>query len=182
MLIKLLDLTEGNSHPFGNVMGREVFNKMQKQLDDHSAAQIIEVSLEGIIATDSSFPRESVISLAKLLRGEKWFFLSHFDSVDLIDNWDYAAKAKQQSLVLVSGKEVKVLGPDVKKSTYDLLNFVMKQKGVSTAAVAKGLDISVQNASTRLKKLAGEGLIMRSEAVSLTGGIEYLYSSPHNPA
>lgn len=178
MLVKLLDLTEGNSHPFGNILGREVFKRLQGVVDAHPGCKSFEVSLDGVIATDSSFPRESVIALAKQLRGERWFYITHVSSLDLIDNWDYAAKAKQQSLILISNTETRVIGPDVKSATKELLDFVLSQKCVSTANVAKALGISVQNASTRLKKLANEGLITRTEASSSTGGIEFLYSGP----
>ena len=178
MLVKLFDLTDNNDHPFGNVLGREVFKRLQSVVDANPSSKSFEVSLEGIVATDSSFPRESVIALAKQLRGEKWFYISNAGSPDLIDNWDYAALAKQQSLLLVSDKETRIIGPNAKTSTRELLDFVVHQEGVSTANVAKALGISVQNASTRLKKLANEGLSIRSETSSPTGGIEFLYSGP----
>lgn len=180
MLVKLLDLTQGNTHPFGNVLGREVFKRLQSVVDSHPVKQAFEVSLEGIIATDSSFPRESVISLAKQLRGEKWFYITHMTSPDLVDNWDYAAKAKQQPLVLIDKNGTPtVIGLDASGATRDMLNLVLAQKGISTANVARALDISVQNASTRLKKLADEGLVIRLEVSAITGGIEYIYSGPH---
>lgn len=180
MLVKLLDLTENNSHPYGNILGRGVFNRLQDIVDTHVGSRSFEISLEGIVATDASFPRESIISLAKQLREEKWFYITHVNSLDLIDNWDYAAKAKQQSLILISDKETRIIGPNAKTSAKELLDFVLsqKEKGVSTANVAKALGISVQNASTRLKKLSNEGLIMRSEVSSLTGGIEFIYLGP----
>jgi len=178
MLVKLLELTDNNDHPFGNVLGRDVFKRLQNVVDANPGRQSFEISLEGVVATDSSFPRESVIALAKQLRGEKWFYISNAGSLDLIDNWDYAALAKQQSLILVTDGEVRVIGPKAKTSTRELLDYVLRQKGVSTATVARALGISVQNASTRLKKLANEGLIIRSEASSPTGGIEFLYSGP----
>lgn len=178
MLVKLLELTENNDHPFGNVQGREVFKRLQSVVDANPSSKSFEISLEGVVATDSSFPRESVIALAKQLRGEKWFYITHVNSLDLIDNWDYAATAKQQSLILISDKETRVIGPDAKTSTRELLDFIISQRWASTANVAKALGISVQNASTRLKKLSNEGLLIRSEASSLTGGIEFIYSAP----
>ncbi|HHC6614286.1 TPA: winged helix-turn-helix transcriptional regulator [Vibrio parahaemolyticus] len=180
MLVKLLELTDNNDHPFGNVLGREVFKQLQTVVDENPISKSFEISLEGIVATDSSFPRESVIALAKQLRGEKWFYITHVNSLDLIDNWNYAAIAKQQSLILISNKETQIIGPEAKTSTRELLDFVLSRKGVSTANVAKTLGISVQNASTRLKKLSNEGLIMRTEASSPTGGIEFLYTGPQN--
>ena len=97
--IKLRELTE-DDHPFGNEQGRLVRNKLQLLIEKHLSETIYEVSLEGIKATDASFPRESVFSLVKQLKGERWFFLSHFSSDDLVDNWDYAARAKDIQLVV----------------------------------------------------------------------------------
>lgn len=179
MKIKLLELTENNDHPFGNILGREVFKRLQSFVDLYPNSKSFEISLEGIIATDSSFPRESVIALAKQLCGEKYFFITDANSVDLIDNWHYAAIAKQQSLIVMLAKEVRIIGPEAKNSTKSLLDIVLNQNGASTANVAKALNISVQNASTRLKKLVSEGLIMRTEVSSLTGGIEFIYTGPN---
>lgn len=179
MKVKLLELTENNNHPFGNVLGREVFKRLQNVVDSNPGCKSFEISLEGIVATDSSFPRESVIALAKQLCGEKYFFITDVSSTDLIDNWDYAAIAKQQSMIVVLAGEVRVIGPEAKSSTKALLDVVLGRNGVSTANVAKSLNISVQNASTRLKKLSSEGVIMRSEVSSPTGGIEFIYSGPN---
>jgi hypothetical protein len=179
MIVKLIDLTDGNTHPFGNIIGRQTFRRLQEFVDTHARTSFFEVSLEGIEATDSSFPRESVISLAKQFRGEKWFYLSNFSSVDLIDNWDYAAKAKLQPLLVVTTNGAQIIGPEIKGSAKELLDFVVSQNNTTTANVAKELKISVQNASTRLKRLTEEGYIIRSEETSLTGGIEYIYSAPH---
>ena len=177
IMIKLLDFTEGKDHLFGNVQGREVFKKLLDFIDSHPTQKIFEVSLEGIKATDASFPRESVISLAKQLRGEKWFFITNFDTSDLIDNWDYAAKAKEQPIAIsTDSSKPSVIGPEQKSAAWELLNFLFKNDSATTALVAKDLNISVQNASTRLKKLVNEGLIYRSEEVAPSGGIEYLYN------
>lgn len=178
MKVKLLELTDNNDHPFGNVLGREVFKRLQSVVDSHPGCKSFEISLEGIVATDSSFPRESVIALAKQLCGEKYFFITDVSSADLIDNWDYAAIAKQQSLVVLLADEVRIIGPEAKNSTKALLDVVLSRDGASTANVAKALNISVQNASTRLKKLVSEGVIMRSEVSSPTGGIEFIYTGP----
>ncbi|KAA0851290.1 winged helix-turn-helix domain-containing protein, partial [Enterobacter hormaechei] len=85
----------------------------------------------------------------------------------------------QQSMIVVLAGGVRVIGPEAKSSTKALLDVVLGRNGVSTANVAKSLNISVQNASTRLKKLSSEGVIMRSEVSSPTGGIEFIYSGPN---
>lgn len=55
MKVKLLELTENNNHPFGNVLGREVFKRLQNVVDSNHGCKSFEISLEGIVATDSSF-------------------------------------------------------------------------------------------------------------------------------
>ena len=175
-MIKLVDYTGGNTHPFGNMQGREARNKLLDYIESVSD-RVFEISLEGIEATDASFPRESVISLVKQLRGERWFYLTGFNSVDLIDNWDYAAKAKQQSVLVWDGDVPKFIGPELNPATRQLLLYVLQHGSVTTANVAKGLSISVQNASTRLKKLASEGLVLRQEETALSGGKEFIYGS-----
>ncbi|WP_314339931.1 helix-turn-helix domain-containing protein [Acinetobacter guillouiae] len=179
MIIKLLELTDGNTHPFGNIIGRKTLQRFQEVIDSCPACFVFEISLEGIEATDSSFPRESVVSLVKQFREEKWFYLSHFSSVDLIDNWDYAAKAKLQPILIVEPTGARFIGPELNGATKDLLDFVVSHQNVTTSNLAKELNISVQNASTRLKRLVAEGYLIRSEEPSITGGIEYLYSAPH---
>jgi len=175
-MIKLVDFTGGNTHPFGNVQGREALRKLLDYVDSITDS-VIEVSLEGIEATDASFPRESVISMAKQLRGEKWFYLTGFCSADLLDNWDYGAKAKQQSLLVWDGSTPDYIGPELNSSTRQLLQYVLQHGCVTTASVAKGTGISVPNASTRLKKLVNEGLVLREEETAPSGGKEFIYKA-----
>lgn len=183
LMIKLFDLTEENHHPYGNTMGRKVFRKLWDFVDSHPTQQVFEVSLEGITATDASFPRESVISLAKQLRGEKWFFITHFNSNkdqvdnDLVANWDYAAIAKGQPIVTWNEGKASVIGPKPKSAAQELLNYLFDRGSATTANVAKDLDMTVQNASTKLKKLVVEGLIYRTEETATSGGIEFTYNS-----
>jgi len=173
--LRLIDLTEGNSHPFGNTKGRQVFTALHDQISAYPDTQIFEISLKGILATDASFPRESVISVAKQLRGEKWFCLTDFDSQDLLDNWDYAASAKQQPIVVWEDDGYKLIGSNLKPSGVELFDCVISSDYITTAEVARKLNISVQNASTRLKKLMNDGIIMRLEDTADSGGVEFIY-------
>src|SRR5882757_115161 len=110
MRVKLRDFTE-TSQPFGNVQGKDVYRKLSDFIGNHTNTSVFGISLQGIEATDASFPRESVISVAKLYRGEKGLFLEHLDDRDLIDNWRYAAQAKEQPLVIWRGDSFEVIGP-----------------------------------------------------------------------
>src|ERR1700730_13240048 len=100
MTINLADITGKQKFLSGNELGRAVFRKLQQEVDAHPGESIFGISLKGIEATDASFPRESVISLVKLFAGEKGFFLQDFGSADLLDNWKYAADAKNQPVIV----------------------------------------------------------------------------------
>ncbi|EIM98154.1 hypothetical protein WQE_25498 [Paraburkholderia hospita] len=174
--IRLLELTE-TSQPFGNVQGKEVYRRLSEEIDQHADVAVFGISLEGIEATDASFPRESVVSVAKHYRGEKGLFLVDIDDRDLVDNWKYACQAKEQPLVIWRGDSFEPIGPDMSSSSRELLNYVLEHKCVLASHVAADLDLSVQNASTRLKRLVADGYILRTEDIASTGGIEYKYTA-----
>ena len=174
MIIKLRDFTK-DAHPFGNVQGKDVFHKLMKLVDSLPSCNVFGISLDGIEATDASFPRESVMALARFYRGEKSFYLIDITDQDLIDNWNYAAEAKEQPLVIWSGNKYKVIGPEMTKGTRDVVEFVLENGSVTTASISAAFGISIPNASTRLKKLYSAGYITRTEEAAESGGREFIY-------
>jgi len=174
--INLRDFTNSD-HPFGNIQGREVYRKLVEFIDKHATQSIFGISLQEIKATDASFPRESVISIAKQYCGEKGFYLEGIKDRDLIDNWNYAAAAKKQPLVIWNDDDYELIGPEVSSSIRTLLDYIFKNQEVTAARVSNDLDMSVQNASTKLKKLATQGFVMRCEESAESGGVEYIYRS-----
>ncbi len=175
--IDLFDLTK-TDFPHGNVTGKDVYRQLIDLIESAPAFRMVEVSLANIIATDASFPRESVIAAAKHFRSEKGIFLVGMKDRDMVDNWKYAASAKDQPLfVWHDSGAFEIIGPDITNSTAELLSYIVKNGQVSTSKVALDLGLSVQNASTRLKKLYTQGYILRSEVVAESGGVEYCYES-----
>lgn len=171
--MRLRDFTI-DDHPFGNKQGRETLSKLSNYVDDNPS-DIYEISLEGIVATDASFPRESVISLVKMNKGEKGFYLTGSFSKDLLDNWHYAAVAKEQPLILKTDNGYSIIGTALNKGAKELLDFIMKEGEVTTSKVVLNFGGSAQNASAKLKKLYATGLILGSKAVAESGGLEFLY-------
>jgi hypothetical protein len=174
VVVKLCDLTDSD-RPFGNSEGKLVFRKLSDYVDEHPHTQVFGVSFDGIEATDASFPRESVVALAKQLRGERGIYLIDVENRDLIDNWDYAAKAKDQPLVVWHDSGYEVIGPELSQSARTLLDYVLSKGSVLASQVATDLDMTVQNASTRLKNLVRDGFLLRTEEAADTGGIEFKY-------
>jgi hypothetical protein len=176
--INLFQVAGKKTSLVGNSLGKVVFQGLQREVDNAPGVDVFGISLEGVTATDASFPRESVVSLAKLHRGEKGFFLEGLDNPDLRDNWDYAAKAKDQPVIVRSGvHDYTVIGPDLTEGMRELLDFVICEGTVTTSKVAKQFDISVQNASAKMKRLYMAGLVLGSKQDAETGGIEYVYKA-----
>lgn len=175
-ILKLCELI-GDSTAFGNDEGRLVYQKLLEELDKHPEKNIIGISLEGVKRTDASFPRESVISLAKSRNGEKGFFLEGFASRDLMDNWDYAAKAKGQTMIVYDNNDYRLIGNEINAGAKELLDYVMRNKTVTTSKVADVFGISAQNASAKLKKLLSLGLVLGAKQAAESGGMEFVFSS-----
>lgn len=176
MTISLSDITGKEDFLSGKEFGKATFQKLQQKIESYPTVAIFGISLKGIKATDASFPRESVISLAKLLCGERGFFLQDFDSQDLLDNWDYAAKAKSQPVIVhKGGQRFVVIGPELHEGMSELLDYVMKEEVITTSKVAKKFNISTPNASAKMKKLHQMGLVLGSKESAETGGLEFVY-------
>lgn len=93
----------------------------------------------------------------------------------MLDNWCYAAQAKDIPLTVWADDGYQIIGPEISSSTKELLECVLSQRSVTAAKVAETLKISVANASTKLKKLKDQGYILRAEETAESGGIEYAY-------
>lgn len=177
-IIRLIDLLEsGEDSAFGNTDGRLVFQKLAAEVDKYPESRIIGISLEGIKRTDASFPRESVISFAKVKCQEKGFYLFDFRNQDLMDNWDYAAKAKNFNIMILVDGGYTLIGPEINPSAKELLDYVFLVGEVTTSRVADRLKISPQNASGRLKKLYNHGLILGLKESATSGGMEYVFKA-----
>jgi predicted DNA-binding transcriptional regulator len=180
--IQLIDLFPPNvDTAFGSDRGREIYQQLAVLVDGIQGEGAIGISLVGITKTDASFPRESVAALAKSRRGEQGFYLLDFDNQDLMDNWDYAAKAREQHLIVLQGNRFRILGPKLNQSNIDLISYIYTESPVTTSKVAEKFAISAQSASGRLKKLYNQGLILGSKELATSGGVEYHFTAIKQP-
>ena len=167
----------GSDVMFGNAEGRDAYQKVAKELDNHPGRNIFGISLKGIRLTDASFPRESIISLIKSKKCEMGFYLLEFLSKDLMDNWDYAAKAKDQPVIVLVDDGYEVIGPTLTTGAKALLDFIMTEGVTTTSKVAEKFEVSAQNASAKLKKLFLQGLILGSKESAESGGMEFVFKA-----
>lgn len=161
---------------WGNAEGREVHQRLLKAVESNPGKTIFQISLKGVQRTDASFPRESVLQLARRFRCKKGFCLVDVTNPDLIDNWDAAASKSEQPLTLWSGTSPQIIGPRPTRGNEALLEFMLSVAETTASEAAKQMRLNLTNVSTKLKQLHESGFVMRYDDVSPTGGIEYRYS------
>lgn len=165
-----------NCDGWGHDEGHEVFRKLIKEVEASPGIQIFQISLEGVERTDSSFPRESVVELARRYRGNKGFCLTNVINQDLLDNWDAAAQKREQPLFVWNGDdEYKIIGPEPSQGNIEILKYSLSDENVTASAAANALDIKLTNASTKLKQLSEQGYLLRREELAASGGVEFKY-------
>lgn len=160
---------------WGHEEGHRLYKKLLDIVERNPDEVIFRLSLKGVSRTDTSFPRESVVELARRFRGQKGFCLTDVSNEDLIDNWDAAALKREQPLFVWTATGYRLLGPAPSHGTREVLDYVLQMGTVTSAQVAEALGLKVPNASNKLKELWTSGYILRREDVSPSGGIEYRY-------
>ena len=64
---------------------------------------------------------------------------------------------------------------ELTKSNLEIYELLKIKKKITTSQLVSLMNLSVQNASSKLKKLVDEGYILRFEETADTGGIEFVY-------
>lgn len=172
--IKLRDFMD-REDGWGADEGQEIYMKLSRFIEQHPATAVYKVSLDGVRRTDASFPRESVMEIARRYRKKAGFCLVDMTSKDLLDNWDAAALKKEQPMFVWLTKGYRLLGPQPPAGCADALRLVLERFEVRASDVSKALTLKIANASMKLKQLWEQGFILRREDAADTGGIEYVY-------
>jgi len=160
---------------WGHDEGREVFSKLLKCVEEKAGIKIFRISLKGVERTDTTFPRESLMELAKRFRGDKGFCLYDAYDEDLLENWDAAAVKKNQPIFVWDSNGYKLIGPSLNKGFSAIFDLAMSQDCVRAIDAVKELGLRLSNASSKLKQLWEKGFLLRSEEVAESGGIEFVY-------
>ncbi len=181
-IIALCDFTDGSSNPYGTTRGR----KARAQLLEHIAKLVevktIGISLKGIDGADVSFLRESLIFTFKQYAKKISFYIFDLTDEDIIANLEGAAIIGDFRVTCWVNDTCRFVGPEPSPSSLPLLKVVLSNRSVTTTQVAQALEMSVQNASTRLKRLSEEGFITRVEMSAGSGGKEFIYKVIGNSA
>lgn len=172
--VQLSTLTDA-ANCFGSASGRAVFHRLCEVVERLPIGHMLGISLTGIDQLDACFARECIVKLAALKRARQGIFLTNLHSNDVRDNIDYAAQAYGLPLTVWEGQAASYIGLPMGRSTNDLMVAMKEFISATTPIIASRLEISVQNASTKLKRLVEQGYLLREEVVAKSGGIEHQY-------
>lgn len=174
MTIRLRDFMDRDD-AWGTEEGHAVYLKLVHFVERHPGVDIFVVSLDGVSRTDSSFPRESVMEVARRYRKKLGFCIVGTTSQDLLDNWDEAAKKKEQPMVAWFAKGYRLLGPQPSTGKAKVFPFVADRFETRATDVSRTFNWKIANSSMKLKQLWEEGFILRRETGANSGGIEFVY-------
>jgi len=172
--VTLRDYMDGEDG-WGCEEGRRVHQHLLHFVEDRRETDLFRISLRGVRRTDASFPREGVIELVRRFRGRKGFCLHHLDNPDLLDNWDAAALKLSQPLLVWNRQGHTLIGPQLTEGLRPVFESLVEAPDMTTAEVAARLNLTISNASNKLKSLWESGYILRNERIAQTGGIEFEY-------
>lgn len=176
--IRLRDLME-TPYGWGRDQGREVFQRLLREVEANPGRPVIEVSLKDVERADISFASETVVEIARRYRGNKGFCLTHVANEDLLENWEAAASKKSQPLTVWEGEKGRVIGVQPSQGSVGTFEYVLTKPGVTASEVANALDLQITNASTKLKQLWEQGFLLRRQETAESGGVEFRYFAIH---
>lgn len=180
-IIDLRDFTDG-SNPYGTARGRKVHAQLIDFIDSKIKSKTIGISLKRIEGADVSFLRECLIYTFKRYAKQIAFFVRDIADEDIIDNLNGAALSGDYIVTCWTSNKCFFVGPKPSESSKALLDAVTQKRSATTVQIAQALDMSVQNASTRLKRLSEDGFLVRAEMTAESGGKEFVYHVIGNSA
>jgi hypothetical protein len=160
---------------WGRAMGREVFQRLVKHVERNPDQTVFPISLKGVKRVDYSFSSETIVQLARRFRGEKGFYLTDIASLEIEENIDAAARRVEQPLLIIDGRKHRFIGLLPTPGTKAALDVVVARPQARATEIADAIQVSVANASMKLKQLWSSGFVMRRESVADTGGVEFVY-------
>lgn len=166
----LMDSDDG----WGREQGMKVHSKLIS-LIEQSSSVMFQISMKNVRRIDASFPRESIMDIARRYKGEKGFCLTDISNPDLIDNLDAAALKKEIPMFIWNDDEYQLIGTEPKLGVKAVLEIALSKSSITAAEVAKELNLKLNNASMKLKQLVTEGYLVRQEEIAPSGGKEFYY-------
>lgn len=160
----------------GSENGKYAFTQVVRLIGSNEPESVLNISLLGIKQIDVSFISSSFVTLMKMYKNEKYLYFTGIENKDILKNMECVAHF-HETLFLVKDESnnIQWIGRNLTAKSMELLNFIYSKDKVTTAVIAKKFDLSLPNASLKLKKLFNQGYLIANKQDALSGGHEYIY-------
>lgn len=172
--IRLRNLFTG-PEVWGRGAGSLVQRGLIGKIGHEQVPEIIRFSLEGVKRMDASFAAEVIIEPVRRYLGTKAICLEKLADSDVAENITAAALCGQVPVTIWDGDVARVVGVAPRAGTREALVLALKRPGLRATELASALDVSLANASTKLKQLWEAGFLLRDDGIAKSGGPEFVY-------
>lgn len=160
----------------GSKLGHQAFSEFTDQVDVAKETSVFNISFKGIEQIDACFAIAGIVALCRLYKGEKHFYLSDIQNRDILTNLSCVATVYDLPLLILhDNQNTEWIGKALTPNNAELLTYIYSKPKVTTAIIAKKFELSVPNASIKLKKLYDQGYLVATKQDAVSGGHEYIY-------
>lgn len=156
----------------GEKIGQVLINRIAAAPDD----PIWRLSLKGVTRIDVTFASRALVGVVQHFLASRRVCLVDLESEDVFANIAAAAERKGVPLTIWRGDRADVLGPAPSATARSALAFALGCGQTFARDLAVAQDMSITNASTRLRHLWERGYLMREEVRAPSGGCEFAYA------
>jgi hypothetical protein len=156
----------------GEKIGQVLINRIAAAPDD----LIWSLSLKGVTRIDVTFAARALVRVVQHFLASQRICLVDLASDDVAANIAAAAQRLGVPVTVWRGESAEVLGPVPSATSRDALAFALGRGQTHARDLAAAQDMSITNASTRLRHLWERGYLMREEVRAPSGGCEFAYA------
>lgn len=171
-LRSLMVIPEG----WGHVQGRKLGQVLTAKIGSSGQPEVVRLSLDGVKRVDVTFAAEAIITVVKQHLRRHGVCITDLVSNDVLENIAAAAERASTPVVIWRGEVPQIVGPRPVAGLTMSLDLVMARPRVRAGELAAELEISLANASNKLKQLWEGGYLVRDQVTAASGGNEFVYA------
>ena len=147
--------------------GKFVYAALLPAIQEFVDVDIVHLSMKGIGEVNSSFCREAIVRTISEFRGKIGFCLVDIENEEYLDNFVAAAIKLKQPVFFKLDGTYKVIGPafpnELPRGAAEILDYVKTHNPATATMLKSDLDLSITNASTKLKQLLEQVIYFASK-------------------
>lgn len=160
---------------WGRAAGSLVQRGLIGKIGHDQVPEVIQLSLEGVKRMDVTFAAEVIIEPVRRYLGVKAICLVQLSDSDVAENIAAAAQCGRVPVTIWDGDVARIAGLLPRAGTREALGLALQRPSLRATELATMLDISLANASTKLKQLWQAGFLLRDDGIAKSGGPEFVY-------